>query len=251
MLLIAVNKMLLLFPILVLASGNALCVALVEIVFNGSSSQIHTQPSAISPRVPAVSPYGSAAICYSDKSKAPSISLAKDATQVVRFDNLLGDAIALCSDKCKNSRSSVMLGKYKDYKERYFGEPNAKTRIYCQARYSEQMNGRPLDKNKCKENFNQIFAWCKSLDSMGDSAADGIQAVALEGNTSIEASSIRFGLSRCRSDHGYVQDRKGRSWPPSMGAAMDRADLGSCTLPMAFGERTMTRKYYGLLHTGY
>ncbi|KAL8927722.1 MAG: hypothetical protein Q9208_002137 [Pyrenodesmia sp. 3 TL-2023] len=161
---------------------------------NASSSIFDTQPSAISPRAPAVSPYGSAAICYSDTTKAPSISLAKGATAVVNFNNLLRDAKTLCRDKCKHSRSSVMLAKYKDYKEKYFGEPKAKTRIYCQARYSEQINGRPLDKKKCIEMFDHIFAWCKSWSSMGNGAADGIQAVASEGNTSIE---MLLSLSTC------------------------------------------------------
>ncbi|KAL8748500.1 MAG: hypothetical protein Q9184_007259, partial [Pyrenodesmia sp. 2 TL-2023] len=213
MLLMAVNKMFLLISILLLAVGNVLCVASVEPVVNGSSSQIHTQPSAISPRAPAVSQYGSAAICYSDQTKAPSISLVKHATAVVDFKDLLRDATTLCSDKCKQSRSSVMLAKYKDFKVTYFGEPKAKTRIYCQARYSEQMNGRPLDKKKCNENFNHIFAWCKLWSSMGNGAADGIQAGALEGNTSIEVSSIRSGPSRCRSDYGSSRTTQERPWP--------------------------------------
>ncbi|KAI4207651.1 MAG: hypothetical protein LQ346_000458 [Caloplaca aetnensis] len=152
--------MLVLLSIILLVVGNVLCVTSIESAMNASVSTNHTQPSSIAPRAPAVSPYGSAAICYSDKAKAPPISFAKYATEVVGFDDMLNDVSALCHKKCKHSKRSVME-KHKDYSVKHFGEPKVKTRVYCKVGYSEQVSGRPLDEAKCSDIFRSIITWCE------------------------------------------------------------------------------------------
>ncbi|KAL8909701.1 MAG: hypothetical protein Q9207_000010 [Kuettlingeria erythrocarpa] len=120
--------------------------------------------SPLAPRPPcaAVSPYGSAAICYTDKSKVPPISFTEHATEVVSLDGILDDASTLCRDKCKQSKRAVME-KHQDYTVKHSGEPKVKTRVYCKVGYSEQTSGRPLDKKTCGDMSGTIVSWCEWL----------------------------------------------------------------------------------------
>ncbi len=158
--------MLLFLPLILLILENVLCSTPIQPPTNASLLTTHTHPSPLTPRAPAISLYGSASICYSDKSKAPPTSFTPHATEVISFGEILDDASALCRDKCKHSKRAVME-KHKDFSVKRFGEAKVKMRVYCQVGYSEQVSGRPLDKTTCGDMFGRIVSFCELIGGFG------------------------------------------------------------------------------------